>query len=51
MRRVIEELGLADALVAGGTASYEAQFTKAAFQRDSQAFYEKILEQAGPFIG
>tara|TARA_R100001086_G_scaffold236310_1_gene159686 strand:- start:2998 stop:4038 length:1041 start_codon:yes stop_codon:yes gene_type:complete len=49
MSRVIEEDGLAARLVAGGTASYEAQFTKSAFQRDSQALYNKISAHAGPF--
>jgi glycosyltransferase involved in cell wall biosynthesis len=42
MRRVIEEPGLAAKLVAGGRASYEAQFTRAAFVRDSLAFYERV---------
>lgn len=41
--RVVHEKGLAKKLVAGGKASYEAQFTKAAFQKDSLAFYNKIL--------
>ncbi|MEO1406275.1 MAG: glycosyltransferase family 4 protein, partial [Pseudomonadota bacterium] len=43
MRRVIEEEGLAAKLVSGGRAAYEAQFNKAAFQRDSLAVYEKII--------
>ncbi|MBA4802004.1 MAG: glycosyltransferase [Euryhalocaulis sp.] len=43
IRRVAEEDGLAEKLVAGGTETYQATFTKAAFQRDSMAFYEKIL--------
>jgi glycosyltransferase involved in cell wall biosynthesis len=49
MSRVIHEPGLAERLVAGGTAAYEAQFTKAAFQRDSEAFYARVLAHAGPF--
>ncbi len=48
MRRVIEDKALAEKLIAGGRASYEAQFTKAAFQRDSLAFYEKVAVHAGP---
>jgi glycosyltransferase involved in cell wall biosynthesis len=51
MRRVITEDGLAERLVAGGRASYEAQFTKAAFVRDSVAFYENIIAHAGTFEG
>lgn len=43
MDRVINEAGLSDTLVAGGTATYNASFTKQAFQRDSLAFYEKII--------
>jgi glycosyltransferase involved in cell wall biosynthesis len=42
MRRVIEEPGLAAKLVTGGRESYEATFTRAAFVRDSLAFYEKV---------
>lgn len=49
LRRVITDKALAAKLVAGGRASYEAQFTKAAFQRDALAFYERVLAQAGPF--
>ena len=51
MQRVISEPGLADALIAGGRTAYEAQFTKAVFQRDSVAFYENIIAHAGPFDG
>ena len=42
MSRVINEPGLAGRLVAGGWAAYEAQFTKAAFLRDSLAFYTRV---------
>ncbi len=49
MRRVIEDPALATALVEGGRRSYTAQFTKAAFQRDSLAFYERVAAHAGPF--
>jgi glycosyltransferase involved in cell wall biosynthesis len=45
MNRVVNEPGLAAKLVAGGAAAYEAQFTRAAFVRDSMAFYKRILEQ------
>ena len=51
LSRVISDKALAAKLVEGGRASYEAQFTKAAFQRDSMAFYEKIVAEAGPFPG
>lgn len=47
--RVINDKSLAQKLVAGGRASYEAQFTKAAFQRDSLACYERVRAHAGPF--
>ncbi len=43
LTRVLKEPGLADKLVAGGDATYEATFTKAAFQRDSLEFYNKII--------
>lgn len=49
--RVIYDKALADKLVAGGRASFEAQFTKAAFLRDSAAFYEQVRAYAGPFEG
>lgn len=47
MRRVIADKALADALVAGGRAAYEAQFTKAAFLRDQIAAYERIIAALG----
>ena len=43
LSRVINEPGLADTLVSGGDATYEATFTKAAFTRDSLDFYNKII--------
>lgn len=46
MTRVITEPGLAERLVAGGRAAYEAQFTKAAFVRDSLALYGRIVAAA-----
>ena len=49
MQRVISEKGLAAKLVQGGTAAYQQDFTKAAFVRDSLAFYEKVRDHAGPF--
>ncbi|KJS38979.1 MAG: glycosyl transferase [Hyphomonas sp. BRH_c22] len=49
LRKVVTDKALAAKLVAGGRASYEAQFTKAVFQRDSLALYEKISAHAGPF--
>ncbi|KCZ60003.1 hypothetical protein HY30_13310 [Hyphomonas chukchiensis] len=51
LRKVVTDKDLAAKLVAGGRASYEAQFTKAVFQRDSIALYEKIAAHAGPFGG
>ncbi len=49
--RILYDKTLGPKLVAGGRASYEAQFTKAAFQRDSLAFYETVRAHAGPFAG
>jgi glycosyltransferase involved in cell wall biosynthesis len=46
MRRVMSEPGLASRLVAGGRASYEATFTRAAFVRDSLAFYERVVRES-----
>ena len=46
MRAVIEDKALAAKLVSGGRAAYEAQFTKAAFVRDSLAAYERIVAAA-----
>lgn len=43
MNRVINEPGLAAKLVEGGRKAYEAQFTRAAFVRDSLALYERIV--------
>ena len=51
LSRVISDKALATKLVEGGRASYEQQFNKAAFQRDSVALYEKIIAHAGPFTG
>lgn len=51
LTRVITDKALAAKLVEGGRASYEAQFNKAAFQRDSAAFYERVRAHAGPFAG
>jgi glycosyltransferase involved in cell wall biosynthesis len=48
MSRVISEPGLAAKLVAGGRAAYESQFTKAAFVRDSLAFYRRVIDAAKP---
>ncbi len=48
--RVMRDKALSAKLAEGGRASYEAQFTKAAFQRDSAAFYARILAAAGPFM-
>lgn len=49
LRRVITDKELADKLVEGGRRSFEQQFTKSAFQKDSVALYEKIIARAGPF--
>ncbi|MAB10857.1 glycosyltransferase [Hyphomonas sp.] len=51
LSKVISDKDFAAKIVAGGRASYEAQFNKAAFQRDSKAFYQKIIDYAGPFPG
>lgn len=47
MRRVLADKELSARLVAGGRAAYEAQFTKAVFQRDSLAAYQRVIEAAG----
>ncbi len=44
MRRVIEEPGLAESLVAGGRASHAATFTREAFVRDSLALYARVAK-------
>jgi len=46
MRSVIQDKALAGKLVSGGRAAYEAQFTKAAFVRDSIAAYERVMAAA-----
>ena len=51
LTRVITDKALAAKLVEGGRASYEAQFNKSAFQRDSAALYDRIRAHAGPFAG
>lgn len=51
LNKVISDKEFAAKIVAGGRESYESQFTKAAFQRDSVAFYERIIAHAGPFGG
>jgi hypothetical protein len=43
MSRVVKEPGLAAKLVDGGRKAYEAQFTRAAFVRDSLALYQRIV--------
>jgi glycosyltransferase involved in cell wall biosynthesis len=50
LSRVISDKPLAAQLVAGGRASYEAQFTKEAFLHDSLAFYERVRAHAGQFV-
>jgi hypothetical protein len=45
--RVLSEPGLRERLVAGGRATYEASFTKAAFLRQANAFYARIVK-SGP---
>lgn len=51
LNKVITDKAFAAQIVQGGRESYENQFTKAAFQRDSLALYEKIIAHAGPFGG
>lgn len=46
MRRVITDRALAERLIAGGRAAYQATFTKAAFVRDSLALYQRIHAEA-----
>ena len=42
IKRVLQEPGLSDKLVAGGQRTYQAKFTKAVFLADSRAFYTKL---------
>jgi len=46
MQRMIDEHDLCEKLVAGGLASYEQQFTKSVFVRDSIAFYQDVVDAA-----
>jgi len=46
--RLIRDEALRAKVVEGGTRTYEAQFTKEAFIRDSKAFYQKIIDTAPP---
>ncbi len=46
INRVLQEPDLRERIIAGGTRTYEAQFTKDAFVRDSLAFYEMIARKA-----
>ncbi len=46
LRRVIEDAELAKKLVENGTRTYEANFTKEAFVRNSMALYERIKRHA-----
>lgn len=43
IQRVIEDKALGQKLVTGGQAAYKAQFTKAAFVRDSLAAYQRVV--------
>jgi glycosyltransferase involved in cell wall biosynthesis len=46
LRRVIEDAQLAQSLVANGTRTYEAHFTKQAFVRTSMQLYERMIAAA-----
>ncbi len=46
IRRLIDEPELVRRVVEGGRRTYESQFTKDAFLRDSLAFYRKVADQA-----
>jgi glycosyltransferase involved in cell wall biosynthesis len=48
IRRLINEPDLVKKVVAGGKSTYEAQFTKDAFLRDSRAFYQMVADKAPP---
>jgi len=45
LARVINEPGLREKLIKGGTQTYQARFTKDVFLRESREFYESILSQ------
>lgn len=45
VNRVINEPGLREKLIEGGTRTFEEKFSKAVYVRDSLEFYGKILEQ------
>lgn len=47
MQRVMQEGDLRERLVTGGLASYQQQFTKSVFIRDSIAFYQNVIDSAG----
>lgn len=47
MKRVLDDAGLANTLVANGKRAYEAGFTRQAFVRAAMALYEKIRSSAG----
>jgi hypothetical protein len=47
MKRVLDDAGLANTLVANGKRAYEAGFTRQAFVRAAMALYEKIRSNAG----
>lgn len=49
LSKVISDKAFAAKIVQGGRDSYENQFTKAAFQRDSVALYKRIAASAGAF--
>ena len=42
LRRLVSDADLRARLVAGGTATYEARFTKQAYLRDALAFYDRV---------
>ncbi len=43
IKRVISEQHLRETIVTGGRNTYDSMFTKAAFTRDSLAFYERVI--------
>jgi glycosyltransferase involved in cell wall biosynthesis len=51
LNRIIRNPDVARKLAAGGRTTYEAQFTKEVFIRDSVAFYERILKERQAFQG
>ncbi len=51
LARIIYDPSLGRQLAEGGRRTYEATFTKAAYQRDALTFYARVRDHAGEFTG